>query len=163
MLTEKLSFIVAPEKDTIVHQLLDNLLTELEFLLILSVEERKQLSKMGRRDLDFVHRGIKHAAGTPLYIPLFTSLEEFKKDVDLATWLRKVQKKLDLIFTKVKDTALVAESEAYQTARLYYNSVKAAANAGDKEAEIISRELARHYKKKVSSNEEEPLPQETKQ
>ncbi|HLP45092.1 MAG TPA: hypothetical protein VK186_20580 [Candidatus Deferrimicrobium sp.] len=162
MLTEKLSVVVAPEKDTMVHQLLDNLLAELAFLLILAVEDRRQLSKMGRRDVDFVHRGFKHAVGTPLYLPQYVSLEEFKKDVDLSTWLRGIEKQLELISAKVRDTALVAESEAYRTARLYYHSVKAAAKAGDKEAEQITGDLAKHFKKQGSSKEEEPCPPETK-
>ncbi len=157
MSTNKLSVVVTPEKDTIVLQLLDNLLAELAFLLLLAIEDRMRLVKMGRKDVDFVYRGFKHAAGTPVYLPSYVSLEEFKRDVDLSTWLRKVEKKLDLIATKVKDTALVAESEAFQAARLYYNSVKAAAKAGDEEAEKIAIELAKHYKKKFIATEENPL------
>jgi len=178
MSIEKLSFVVTPEKDTIVQQVVDNLSAELDFLLLLAIEDRMGLTKMGRRDVDFVYRTFKHASGTPVYVPPFVSLEEFKKDVDLSTWLRKVEKKLDLIITKVRDTALVSESEAYQSARLFYNSVKAAAKAGDEEAEKITRELAVHYKKKIespaaakktskeaaksASNEEESLKEETK-
>jgi hypothetical protein len=146
--------VIAPEKDTIVQQLLDNLLTELDFLVLLAIEDRRDLSKMGRRDLDFVYRTLKHASGTPVYLPPYVLLEEFKKDVDYSTWLRKVEKKIDLILTKVRDTALVSESEAYKSARLYYNSVKAAAKAGDEEAEKITKELAIHYRKKSVSPEE---------
>lgn len=163
MLTEKLSVVVTPEKDTVIQQLLDNLLTEMAFLILLAIEDRRRLAKMGRRDLDFVYRAYKHASGSPTYTPPYVALEEFKKDVDLSTWLRKIEKKMGLIFFKVKDTALIAESEAYQTARLYYKSVCAAANAGDEEAEKIVIEMAKHYRKKSSSDEEEPLPQAAKQ
>lgn len=179
MSTNQVSIVIAPEKDTIVQQILDNLSAELDFLLLLTDEDRRDLSKMGRRDLDFVYRAFKHASGTPVYLPPYVLLEEFKKDTDFSTWLRKVEKKIDLILTKVRDTALVSESEAYKSARLYYNSVKAAAKAGDEEAEKITKELAVHYKKKIespeavkktskeaaknASNEEESLKEETKE
>lgn len=178
MSTNHVSIVIAPEKDTIVQQLLDNLSAELDFLVLLAIEDRRALSKMGRRDLDFVYRAFKHASGTPVYLPPYVLLEEFKKDVDYSTWLRKVEKKIDLILTKVKDTALLTESEAYKSGRLYYNSVKAAAKAGDEEAEKITKELAIHFRKKNVSleaekgtlkgtaknvaKEEEPLQEETK-
>lgn len=154
MSTNQVSMVIAPEKDTIVQQILDNLSAELSFLVLLAIEDRRDLSKMGRRDLDFVYRTFKHASGTPVYLPPYVLLEEFKKDTDFSIWLRKVEKKIDLILTKVRDTALVSESEAYKSARLYYNSVKAAAKAGDEEAEKITKELAVHYRKKIASPEE---------
>ena len=90
--------------------------------------------------------------------PPYLVLEEFKKNVDFSIWLRKIEKKMDLVFSKVKDTALVAEAEAYQSARLFYKYARAASNIGDEEAEKIAIELAKHYKKKSSPDEEEPLP-----
>ncbi len=60
--------------------------------------------------------------------------EEFKKDVDFSDWLRRVEKVMAPVYDKLKDTAILAEAEAFQSARLYYNSVKAAARAGDERA-----------------------------
>ena len=68
-----------------------------------------------------------------------------------------------MIADKVKDTAMLAESEAFKTSRLYYNSVKAAANAGDEEAEPIARDLSVHYKKLGVRYPEEPVPGEPQQ
>ena len=47
---------------------------------------------------------------------------------------------------KINDTAILAEAEAYRTARFYYQAVKEAANAGDEVAEQITRNLANHFK-----------------
>ena len=44
----------------------------------------------------------------------------------------------------------------YQTARLYYKSVKAAADAGDEAAEQISRDLAVHFKTRGSRKDNTP-------
>jgi hypothetical protein len=163
MSTNELSVEITQEKDAAVQQLIDNLLAELDFLVDLGVDDRRRLAKMGRKNVDFVDRGYRHAEGTPRFLPSYITLEEFKKDVDFSGWIRKLEKKLDMIADKVKDTAMLAESEAFKTSRLYYNSVKAAANAGDEEAEPIARDLAVHYKKLGVRYPEEPVPGEPQQ
>jgi len=53
-------------------------------------------------------------------------------------------------------------SEAYKTARLYYNSVKAASRAGNTGTEPIARDLAIHYKRRSTPGvEAPPEPQPT--
>jgi hypothetical protein len=146
MSTNKISVEITQEKDASVNQVLDNLASELDFLVDLNVEDRKGLAKMGRKNLDIVSRSFQHAEGNPQFLPVYMPLEEFKKDVLLYQWLRKLEKKLDQVSDKLKDSAMLAEAEAYQTARLYYKSVKAAANAGDEAAEQITRDLAVHFK-----------------
>jgi len=163
MSTNELSVEITQEKDTAVQQLLDNLQAELDFLRDLSIKDRMRLVKMGRANVDFVGRGYRHADGNPEFLPSYMTLEEFKKDVDAAEWLRRLEKRLFMLLDKVKDTALLAESEAFKSARLYYNSVKAAARAGKTEAEPIARDLAIHYKRRstpVVETSPEPQPPE---
>ena len=156
MSTNELSVEISQEKDSSVNQLLDNLTSELDWLKDLSVEDRIRMAKMGRKNLDLVERSFQHAGSNPQFLPAFIPFEEFKKDVDLYGWLRRLEKKMALIFDKIKDTAMLAEAEAFQTARLYYNSAKAAAKAGDEDAEQIARDLAVHYKRLGSKKEEKP-------
>jgi hypothetical protein len=156
MSANELSVEITQEKDTAVNQVLDNLAAELDFLVDLTVEDRKGLAKMGRKNLDIVERSFQHAEGNSRYLPAYMPFEEFKKDVLLYEWLRKVEKKLDLVSNKLKDTAMLAEAESYQTARLYYKSVKAAADAGDEAAEQISRDLAVHFKTRGSRKDNTP-------
>ena len=163
MPTNELSVVVTQEKNDAVHQLLDSILAELDFLRDLSVEDRKGLVKMGRKNLDFVERCYRHAEGSPQYLVSFMAIEEFKKDIDYFRWLRDVERKLDLVADKVKDTAMLAEAEAYKASRLYYNSVKAAAKAGDEEAELIARDLGIHYKKQGASKTEKPPAEQAQQ
>ncbi len=161
MSTNQLSVEITQEMDTTVQQLLESILAEMGFLVDLDVKGRIRLVKMGRKNLDFVTRGLRHVEGSPQYLPRVISFEEFKKDVDLGQWLRKVEKKLDSIVDLVKDTAMLAESEAYQTARLYYNSVKASAKAGDEAAEPIARDLGLHFKRQVAEKVAAPQPEES--
>lgn len=161
MSTNELSVEITQEKDAAVNQLLDNLFAELDFLIDLSAKGRQRLVKMGRHNVDFVNRGYRHAEGSPQFLSSHTTVEEFKLDIDLGAWLRKLEKRLDMLLDKVKDTAMLAESEAYKTARLYYNSAKAAARAGSEEAEPIARDLSIHYRKQgVSQNGTTPEPEQ---
>lgn len=163
MSTNQLSFEITPEKDTAVHQFLDGLMVELDFLVDLSIEDRKKLVKMGRKNVDFVKRSYRHAQTNPQFLPSYMSLEEYRKDVDLSEWLRKVEKKFDIVVDRLKDTAMLAEAESYQTSRLYYGSAKAAAKAGDEGAEQIGKDLAVHFKKHSTVKEETPPVEEVKE
>ena len=168
MSTNELSVEITQEKDDAVNQLLDNLFAELDFLRDLSAKGRQRLVKMGRSNVDFVNRGYRHAEGSPQFLLSNITLEEFKKDIDLGAWLRKLEKRLDMLSDRVKDTAMLAESEAFKTARVYYGTVKIAAKAGSEEAEPIARDLSIHYRKQGVSQDgtttgPEPatVPQET--
>ena len=156
MSKNELSVEITQEMDTSVHQLLDKLQEELDFLKDLSIKERQRVAKMGRRDVDFVNRSYRYAGGNPDFVPAYMSLEDFKKYVDFSDWLRRLEKKVEAVLDKIKDTALLAESEAFKLSRLYYNSVKAAYGAGNTSAEPIARDLGIHYKRRYTSNVETP-------
>jgi len=160
MSTNLVSVEITQEKQDAVTLLLDNLFAELDFLRDLSAKGRQRLVKMGRNNVDFVGRGYRHAEGSPQYIPGYVTLADFKNDIDLAAWLRVLEKRMDMLADKVKDTAMLAESEAFKVARVYYNAVKAAAKAGSEEAEPIAKDLGIHYKRNsVSTNGTTPEPE----
>jgi len=154
MSTNEISVEITQEKDNTVNHFVDKLTTELNFLIDLDIAGRRAIAKMGRRNLDLVERTFQYAEDNPEFTPPYISLAEFKKDVDLSKWLRKLEKKVGLIFDKIKDTAMLAESDAYQAARLVYGLVKDAAGAGNEKAEFISRDLGVHFKRLGPKNPE---------
>ncbi len=156
MSKNKVSVKITPEKVAAVNDLLDKLTGEFDFTVGLVSQDRKGLPKMGRKHLDLVDRSLKYAENKPEYLPNYLPLEEFKKDIDLYGWLRQVQKKLGLLSNNLKTTSMVAESEAYETARIYYNNAKLAARGGDENAEVIANELAVHFKKKSKKENTTP-------
>jgi hypothetical protein len=159
MTTNVLSVQISAEQSAEVDRLLDELNSKLGPTVELSVKSRKRLVKMGRKNVDFVERGYRHASVNSEYLTGKIPFEEFKKDMDLAEWMRTVEKRLGLIANKIKDTAITAEAEAYQSARLYYNAAKAAAAAGDEVAEKIARDMSIHYRKtKKSDDDTTPTP-----
>lgn len=161
-----LSYEVSPEKDTALQASYEALMNECDFLIELSDKETRRLFKMGRKNLDFVHRSLQYAQTNPEYIPTFVNLDEFVKDVNLASYLRTFEKKLKMLFEKVRSTATLAEAEAYQSGRMYYNTAKTAASGGDEAAESVVRDLAIHFKnlgpksKTTDSTTEEPVETE---
>jgi len=52
-------------------------------------------------------------------------------------------------------------SEAYRSARLFYKTVKAAAQEGAEDAERIAKDIAYHFKKKTSSKNNTNNPDNT--
>lgn len=156
MSTNQLSVEITQEKSDAVDQLLNDLLVEMDFLVSLSIAGKKRLAKMGRKNVDFVNRSLRHAGGSTQFLPSFVTVEEFKKDIDLAVWLRKLEKRLDMLADSVKDTAILAEAEAFTAARYFYSAVKAAARAGSAEAEPIVKDLGIHFRRQGVSPDEEP-------
>ncbi len=112
------------------------------------------MSKLSRRFVDFVDRSLLHARANPQYVPPFVNVEEFSKDVELRDSLHRMYAEANGFIERLRDTILLTESEAYQTARVFYKSVKSAAKEGAEGAEQIAKDLAYHYKKKRSEKSE---------
>jgi len=152
------NILITAEQISETDRVIGELNTQLGALIELSTIDRKRLFKMGRKNVDFVERAYRHATTNPEYLMGKLPFEDFKNDMDLAKWLRDVEKKLGLVVNKIKDSAIKAEAEVYQSSRLYYNAVKAASGAGDEVAEKISKDLSIHFRKKKTA-EEETTPQ----
>jgi hypothetical protein len=154
MTLNKISAEIPQETENQIIQQIKDAKTALAFMVALSSEERVRLAKLSRGHVDFVDRSLIHAQANPQYLPSYVSLEEFAKDMELKNSLHRIRTELNALAQRINDTILVVESEAYQTARLFYKSVKAASKEGAEDAERISKDLSYHYKKKRSSKTE---------
>lgn len=99
-------------------------------LVNLTADERKSLPKMGDRTLAFVGKALEYTKQNPQVVPNFLETAEFNKDVDAVTALNKVLIPLHQLTEKLDDTSMLAGSEAYMSALVFYNAVKGAAKAG---------------------------------
>lgn len=146
MQKNQISAELTQENETLVLQYINDASTVMDFLVELTTDERKRLAKMGRKDLDFVERCLRHATGSPQYLPPYLELEELQKDITLAAKLKNVYKRVNELAVRLIDTIRIADSESLEISRAYYKSVKEAANAGAESAELIYKELSVHYK-----------------
>lgn len=99
-------------------------------LINLTVDERKSLPKMGDRTLAFVSKALEYTKQNSQIVPNFMEVAEFEKDVTAVTALSKVLIPLQQLTEKLDDTTMLAGSEAYSAALVFYSAVKGAAKAG---------------------------------
>jgi len=161
MKLNKISAEIPQEQETQVIQYVKDIESLLPFLIGLNSKERMRLAKLSRKRVDMVDRSFIHATSIPRYLPSFVTLEGFKQEVDLRDCLQRIAAEVDSLKGKIDDTILQVGSEAYRSARLFYNTVKAAAREGAEDAERIAKDLSYHYKWKTTSENNTDNPDNT--
>ena len=161
MLLNKISAEIPQEQETQVIQYVKDIKSLLPFLVGLNSKDRIRLAKLSRGHVDMVDRSFIHATQIPRYLPSFVTQEGFKKEMDLRDCLQRIGAEIDSLKEKVDDTILLVGSEAYRSARLFYKTVKAAASEGEEDAELIAKDIAYHFKKKSSSENNTNNPDNT--
>ena len=126
------------------------------FLIGLSTDERKKLTKIGKRSLDFVERSLMHAKENKGLIPSYVGLDEFDRDYRLMVQLRRITALLDSLSSKIKDTYIQTGAEAYSSAREFYNAVKRASGLGVMGCDVIERDLSARFKRQTLPDNETP-------
>jgi hypothetical protein len=153
MQVKKISDSISPDVEAqIIQSLKDMHEQQMPFLLDLATKERMRMAKLSPRYVDFVDTGYRHAVTSPQFLPSFLPLEEFTKDMNLRDSLLRIREEVRILDKKLRDTIMVVNSEAYQSSRLFYKSVKAAAMEKEDGAETIVKDLAYHHKKKRNGN-----------
>ena len=84
----------------------------------------------------------------PEFIPSYLNQVEFLKDEALATQLNPLANLTNQLNADLKDTVMLAGSEALQTAMLYYGQVKEGHKNGIPTARPIYDDLSERFSKK---------------
>lgn len=129
--------------------------TQLKPVLLfnLSPSDRMSLVKMGDKTLTFVDKALTYAAQNPATSPSYLDLAEANKDFALANDLAEIHKKLSTLLVAIEDNLMLAGSEAYESALVYYNAVKGARRSNVPGVENIHADLANHFPRKRSTKE----------
>jgi hypothetical protein len=138
------------------RQLLDPYITPL------TPTQRRTIAKMGDKTLAFVEKAYELAQSNPEFVPPFLNMPEFAIDFADATNLEPLFVAVGQLHSGVDDTQMLAGSEAYQAALVYYNSVKEAAIqnvTGAKAVYDALRVRFPHKKRRLEGNNPEN-PQE---
>jgi hypothetical protein len=127
-MNEKHVIPIPPEVLAQVQSYIDSALALLSpYLLFLTPEERHALAKMGDKTLSFVVKALEYAHRYPQLCPSYLNVSSFDVDMTDATGLRTLHITAKQLSDGIDDTVMVAGSEAYQAALVFYNAVKAAA------------------------------------
>ncbi|GAB6391488.1 MAG: hypothetical protein MdMp014T_0861 [Treponematales bacterium] len=125
---------------------IDEVLTSLSpYLMALTPEQRRELPKMGRKTLDFVEKAYDFARQNTGLVPPYLNLTEFGVDFADAHGLWTLLNSVQQLEQGIDDTEMAAGSEAYQTALVFYHSVKLAAGNGISGAKAVYEELKTRF------------------
>jgi len=117
----------------------------LNFTITLTPDERSVLPIMGDKTVAFVEKSLEMAKNNPQLLPPYLDLPEMQKDLEAAQLLNPLVTELEIILSKLKDTARLSGSEAYSAALVFYNTVKAAQRTNVSGAETIYTELKERF------------------
>ena len=93
-------------------------------LVTLSAEEKASLPKMKSNTIDFVNECLAIAKNNPEIVPENVDIPEIIKDVELVKAANEILNPLKALTKKLKDSVLLAESEAYLPSIAIYNSAQ---------------------------------------
>lgn len=147
MKENQISEVVTPEQAAAAISSIEALKTALSHVLIINLtnEERSDMRKMGDKTLAFVQKALEYAQQNPKLTPNFLDLAEAQKDYKLSSDLYVIEQKLLTSLRAVEDVTMVAGSEAYAGALMFYHSVKGAARSNEPGAQAIYDDLKKRY------------------
>lgn len=119
---------------------------KLPFLIGLSKEQRKKMSKMGDARYSFVQQTLGLAEEVPDMLPRSFSVENFRRDVELLDALRGVLLEVSALYEVLDDTAFALANEVYTSACAVYRYAKADRGHG---VDVIVKELGKTFPQRV--------------
>ncbi|MBK8444875.1 MAG: hypothetical protein IPL35_16360 [Sphingobacteriales bacterium] len=135
---------------------------KLPFLVNLTPEERQSYARMGDKSLAFVEKSLDYAKENPQLLPPFLNVAEFEKDMLLVNDLRRLLRPLTAIVESIDDTVMLAGSESYSAALIFYQAVKMAKMMNIAGTDSIYEDLAKRFSGRGLS-EEAPAPPPTEE
>ena len=139
-----------------IQQTIQALNTQLDFLIDLSADERRGLTKMGDRSQVFVDRALEVAQSHPDILPRRFDVAEFGSDVTLHRQLSTLKNKLTPLIEKLDDTTVAVGSDAYTQALEVYGYAKAA-GTGEGLDELRAA-MGRRFKGQARKKATQPEP-----
>lgn len=129
----------------------------LPVLKTLTADEKSAIPKMGDKTVAFVNKALEHCSSNPDLAPPFLDIAEFRSDVNSAETLRLLYAPLLQITDSLSDSILMAGSDAFSAALMFYNSVHYAKKSNVSKAGTIYSDLSNRFpgKKRGKESKEE--------
>ena len=126
----RISAVLAPADKTTILQKITDIRALLPFLLNLTVQERKELFKLGDKGLGFDEKCKTYMANNATLVPSYVTVAEVEKDRVLRTAMLDILRELASLQEAVDDTVLTLGSEILMADLSFYQSVRQAARRG---------------------------------
>ena len=127
---------------------------QLPFLIDLTTDERRGLSKMGDKSSAFVTKALEVATQNPDFLPRSFSVEEMRKDVELMQMLQPILMVINQLQDLVEDTYMQVGSEAYTAALNVYTYAKNSPSGTALEG--VAEDLGRRFARKPRQPDTKP-------
>ncbi|WP_317931752.1 hypothetical protein [Halioxenophilus sp. WMMB6] len=117
----------------------------LPHLKSLPAKTRMELPKMGERSIAFVMKAREYAEMYPELTPPYIDLSTFDADMAAVYELTGFERYVLPMTNNIADSKLLAGSEAYATALIYYRAMRNAAAAEQPNARTIYEDLSSRF------------------
>ena len=114
-------------------------------LVNIGIDEKRALTKMGSKSVDFVSKTLTYAGTNPQFKPAFIDVDSFSSDVTAFGVLRSLQQPLSQVADMLDDSLALTGSDAMNAALAYYKSVKAANKLNMAGAATIADDLSTRF------------------
>lgn len=123
-----ISTTINPEILVEINRNIDSINASLSNALLFNLTpgERQSLRIMGDKTLAFTQKSLEYAEDNPALVPTYLEVQEAKKDFVLSRDLYTILQRVNVLQRAIEDAMMVAGSEAYDAALIFYNSVKGA-------------------------------------
>ncbi|SEG47641.1 hypothetical protein [Algoriphagus boritolerans] len=111
----------------------------------LTPKQRQKLPKMSDGTEAFVMKSLEFMGSDPQFNPPYIDVAELKKDLDAYFQLKPFDTLAKQLSDEFSDTVMLAGSEAYSVALVYYNTVKMGARMNVPGAKAIYEELRKRF------------------
>jgi len=111
-------------------------------LVNMGPDEKRALTKMGSKSVDFVSKSLAYASTNPQFKPAFVDIDSFSRDVSAFGVLRSLHQPVSQLADMLDDSLALTGSDAMTAALAYYQSVKAATRLNVPGAATITDDLA---------------------
>jgi hypothetical protein len=143
----------------IIHEL-DQTLARLHELFepygtVLSVYERKNLSRMGVKNTGFVERACQFSVSNPEFVAAYTKPGEFEANLEASKELLPIRAKVKTLYEVINDTFILAGAKAFKFARSYYGNTQNASKDNVPNANPIREDLEKRYNQTRRKNKTE--------
>lgn len=124
----------------------------------LTVEERQRLPKIQSNNKTFTEDAITGAQANPQYLPAYFPVADMLTDLTYHNQLDEFVLLAETLWENLRDTQILAGSEAYSAGLIFYGLVKAAAKAGQPGADTIYNMLKERFSGQGGGEEEPENP-----
>lgn len=143
------------QKTTVIADLVQ-VETELPWLIGLNVDERVTIPKINAANRDFVADAIDIIGNNAGFFPAYFNAAEQQKDFKLFNQLNEIIPVAERVLEKLRDTQMLAGSEAYITALTAYRLLQSAAQDGVPGADTLYDRLKDRFAVQGRTDDTDP-------